>query len=150
MEGRDKKLKERSTWQRGEWTIVGVENGKHNHISYERMNERSVIISAATEETTGIYETAPTTPRFGERSETCNQIKRDGMTSWPYNAHLEEGAGNAEGDDIYETEITLEELMDYIVEDLDLPIWIKRNIQKLLLKVLVEKEGIKVTELSQD
>ena len=31
------------------------------------------------------------------------------------------GAGNSEGDDIYETEITLEELMDYIVEDLDLP-----------------------------
>jgi len=31
------------------------------------------------------------------------------------------GAGNSEGEDIYETEITLEELLDYIAEDLDLP-----------------------------
>lgn len=31
------------------------------------------------------------------------------------------GAGNREGEDIYETEITLEELLDYITEDLDLP-----------------------------
>lgn len=31
------------------------------------------------------------------------------------------GAGNIEGDEIYDTEITLEELLDYIVEDLDLP-----------------------------
>lgn len=31
------------------------------------------------------------------------------------------GAGNNEGEDIYETEITLEELLDYIIEDLDLP-----------------------------
>lgn len=31
------------------------------------------------------------------------------------------GAGNSPGDDIYETEVTLEELMDYIIEDLDLP-----------------------------
>lgn len=31
------------------------------------------------------------------------------------------GAGNQEGDDVYETEITLEELIDYIAEDLDLP-----------------------------
>lgn len=31
------------------------------------------------------------------------------------------GAGNDEGKDIYETEITLDDLLDYIVEDLDLP-----------------------------
>lgn len=31
------------------------------------------------------------------------------------------GAGNSEGDDIYDTEITLDELLDYIAEDLDLP-----------------------------
>lgn len=56
------------------------------------------------------------------------------------------GAGNSEGDDIYETEITLEELMDYIVEDLDLPNLDKRNILKLLVKVQVEKEDIKGME----
>ncbi|MEG1004056.1 sporulation protein YhbH [Clostridium sp.] len=31
------------------------------------------------------------------------------------------GAGNSEGDEVYDTEITLEELLDYIVEDLNLP-----------------------------
>ena len=32
-----------------------------------------------------------------------------------------DGAGNAEGDEIYETEITLEDLVQYLFEDLDLP-----------------------------
>ncbi|OPX48648.1 sporulation protein YhbH [Clostridium thermobutyricum] len=49
------------------------------------------------------------------------------------------GAGNSEGDDIYETEITLEELLDYIVEDLDLP-----NLdRKKYSEILVESSGKK-------
>ncbi|MDU3354681.1 sporulation protein YhbH [Clostridium sp.] len=39
----------------------------------------------------------------------------------PQGANGKGGAGNREGEDIYETEITLEELLDYITEDLDLP-----------------------------
>lgn len=35
-------------------------------------------------------------------------------------------AGNAEGEDIYETEITLDELVDYLFEDLKLP-WLDRK-----------------------
>ena len=54
-----------------------------------------------------------------------------------------------EGDDIYETEITLEELMDYIVEDLDLPNLDKKKYSKIIMKVLVEKEDIKGMELIQ-
>ncbi|MGL4874748.1 MAG: sporulation protein YhbH [Clostridium sp.] len=49
------------------------------------------------------------------------------------------GAGNNEGDDIYETEITLEELLEYIVEDLDLP-----NLdRKKYSEILVESAGRK-------
>ncbi|SHJ99552.1 sporulation protein YhbH [Tepidibacter formicigenes] len=33
----------------------------------------------------------------------------------------EEGAGNDEGEDIYETEVTIEELINYLFDDLDLP-----------------------------
>ena len=33
----------------------------------------------------------------------------------------DKGAGNSKGEDIYETEVTLEELLDYIIEDLELP-----------------------------
>ena len=48
-----------------------------------------------------------------------------------------QGAGNQEGDDVYETEITLEELMDYISEDLDLP-----NLdQKKYSEIVTESSG---------
>lgn len=49
------------------------------------------------------------------------------------------GAGNSEGEDVYETEVTLEELLDYIVEDLDLP-----NLdRKKYSEILVESAGRK-------
>ena len=40
------------------------------------------------------------------------------------------GAGNNEGEDVYETEITLDELLDYITEDLNLPNLDRKSIQK--------------------
>lgn len=50
-----------------------------------------------------------------------------------------QGAGNQEGDDVYETEITLEELMDYISEDLNLP-----NLdQKKYSEIITESSGKK-------
>lgn len=50
-----------------------------------------------------------------------------------------QGAGNEEGDDVYETEITLEELMDYISEDLNLP-----NLdQKKYSEIVTETTGKK-------
>lgn len=42
------------------------------------------------------------------------------------------GAGNNEGEDIYETEITLEELLDYITEDLDLPDLDKKKYSEII------------------
>lgn len=49
------------------------------------------------------------------------------------------GAGNSEGDDVYETEITLEELLDYIAEDLNLP-----NLdEKKYLEIINETSGKK-------
>lgn len=51
------------------------------------------------------------------------------------------GAGNAEGDDIYETEITLEELMDYIVEDLDLPNLDKKKYSEVITESTSRKRG---------
>ncbi len=50
-----------------------------------------------------------------------------------------QGAGNDEGDDVYETEITLEELMDYISEDLNLP-----NLdQKKYSEIITDSSGRK-------
>ncbi|MGL4740303.1 MAG: sporulation protein YhbH [Sarcina sp.] len=47
------------------------------------------------------------------------------------------GPGNEEGKDIYETEITLDDLLDYIVEDLDLP-----NLdRKKYSEIIVESRG---------
>lgn len=42
-----------------------------------------------------------------------------------------QGPGNAPGDDIYETEITLEELINYLFEDLDLPFMERKSLAKL-------------------
>ena len=52
------------------------------------------------------------------------------------------GAGNSAGDDIYETEITLEELMDYIVEDLDLPNLDKKKYSEIITESASRKKRI--------
>ena len=51
------------------------------------------------------------------------------------------GAGQGEGDDIYETEITLEELLDYIVEDLDLPNLDKKKFSEVVSESASRKRG---------
>ncbi|MCC5911808.1 MAG: sporulation protein YhbH [Clostridiaceae bacterium] len=42
-----------------------------------------------------------------------------------------EQAGNEEGEDIYETEVTIEELMNYVFEDLDLPFLQRKKFNQL-------------------
>ncbi len=42
------------------------------------------------------------------------------------------GAGDAEGEDIYETEITIEEIMEYIFEDLNLPNLNKKKFSEII------------------
>lgn len=51
------------------------------------------------------------------------------------------GAGNSQGDDIYETEITLEELMDYIIEDLDLPNLDRKKFSEIMSESASRKRG---------
>jgi sporulation protein YhbH len=51
------------------------------------------------------------------------------------------GAGNNEGEDIYETEITLEELMDYIIEDLYLPNLDEKKYSDIVLESSGKKQG---------
>lgn len=51
------------------------------------------------------------------------------------------GAGNDEGDDIYETEITLEELMDYISEDLNLPNLDQKKYSEIITETTGKRRG---------
>ncbi|ATD55823.1 sporulation protein YhbH [Clostridium chauvoei] len=52
-----------------------------------------------------------------------------------------QGAGNSRGEDIYDTEITLEELMDYIIEDLDLPNLDKKKYSDIITESAGRKRG---------
>jgi len=54
-----------------------------------------------------------------------------------------QGAGNEEGDDVYETEITLEELMDYISEDLNLPNLDEKKYSEIITDASGKKRGYK-------
>ena len=51
------------------------------------------------------------------------------------------GAGNNEGEDVYETEITLEELMDYIIEDLYLPNLDRKKYSEITIESSGKKQG---------
>lgn len=51
------------------------------------------------------------------------------------------GAGNSPGEDVYETEITLDELMDYIVEDLELPNLDKKKYSEIVTESAARKRG---------
>lgn len=54
----------------------------------------------------------------------------------------EDGAGSAEGEEIYETEITLEELADYLFEDLRLPFMEKKKFSLLQTETSNKRWGI--------
>lgn len=53
------------------------------------------------------------------------------------------GAGNKEGEDIYETEITLDELLDYIIEDLNLPNLDRKKYSEIITDSSSKKRGYK-------
>ncbi len=52
-------------------------------------------------------------------------------------------AGNKEGEDIYETEITIEDLVNYLFEDLDLPFMERKKLSKLETESTFKKSGYK-------
>jgi sporulation protein YhbH len=50
-------------------------------------------------------------------------------------------AGNNEGDEVYETEITLEELLEYIMEDLELPFIQRKKYSEIITKSSNRRRG---------
>lgn len=54
-----------------------------------------------------------------------------------------QGAGNDEGEDIYETEVTVEEIVNYIFEDLDLPNLDKKKMSEVLSENAKKRSGYK-------
>lgn len=50
-------------------------------------------------------------------------------------------AGNAEGEDIYETEVTIEELVNYLFDDLDLPYMERKKLSQLETEAVFKKSG---------
>lgn len=53
------------------------------------------------------------------------------------------GAGNTKGEDVYETEITMEELMEYIIEDLELPNLDKKKFSEIVIESSGKRKGYK-------
>jgi sporulation protein YhbH len=51
------------------------------------------------------------------------------------------GAGNEEGDDVYETEITIEDIMEYVFQDLNLPNLTKKRFSEILSEGSKKKCG---------
>ena len=52
-----------------------------------------------------------------------------------------QGAGNEEGEDIYETEITIEDVLNYLMEDLALPYMSKSRFSEILTENSKKKSG---------
>jgi sporulation protein YhbH len=52
-----------------------------------------------------------------------------------------QGAGSEEGEDIYETELTIEEIIDYLFEDLDLPNLDKKKYSEIISEHSRKKSG---------
>ena len=57
------------------------------------------------------------------------------------NDEFSKGAGNSRGEDIYETEVTLEDLLDCIVEDLQLPNLDRKKYSEIIVESRGKKRG---------
>lgn len=53
----------------------------------------------------------------------------------------QKGAGNEEGEEIYETEITIEDILNYLIDDLELPNLDKKKVSELLIESSRKKSG---------
>lgn len=71
-----------------------------------------------------------------------NEKKGDKVGSTQQQGQQGKGnAGNQEGTDIYETEVTLEELLDYIVEDLNLPNLDRKKYSEIIIDSAGRRRG---------
>ena len=77
----------------------------------------------------------------GVVSGTGEEKKGDKISEEKSKGSGNKGAGNKEGDDIYETEITLEELLDYIIEDLHLPNLDRKKYSEIITESSRKRKG---------
>lgn len=77
----------------------------------------------------------------GVSTGTGNEKRGDKVGKKQAKGEGNDGAGNAEGDEIYETEVTLEELLDYIVEDLNLPNLDRKKYSEIIVESSGKKKG---------
>lgn len=73
----------------------------------------------------------------GDGSEQRGDVFRQGDSP----AKGKNGAGNEAGEDIYETEITLEELIKYLFEDLNLPFMTKKKLSEIETQTRQKRSG---------
>ncbi|SHE35277.1 sporulation protein YhbH [Clostridium fallax] len=72
---------------------------------------------------------------------TGDEKRDDRLIDGSYKEIAKGKAGNKEGEDIYETEITLEELLEYIVDELNLPNLDKKKFSDILVESTSRKRG---------
>ncbi|WP_300261904.1 YeaH/YhbH family protein [Clostridium sp.] len=77
----------------------------------------------------------------GVTAGTGEEKRGDRISSAKRKAIGNNKVGNQEGKDIYETEITLEKLMDYIVQNLDLPNLDRKKYSEIIVESTAKKRG---------
>jgi sporulation protein YhbH len=70
-----------------------------------------------------------------ERGQVIGQDKPDSSNAG------QQRAGNEEGEEVYETEITVEDILSYLMEDLELPNLDKKKVSELLVESNRKKSG---------
>ncbi|KPU46107.1 hypothetical protein OXPF_02170 [Oxobacter pfennigii] len=70
-----------------------------------------------------------------------NQKRGDKIGQDSEKGRGKDGPGNEEGEDIYETEITLEDLINYLIEDLELPLMDKKKFSEIISSNSKKRSG---------
>jgi sporulation protein YhbH len=123
----DKSIKENLGDILSEESIIGEEKNKKFKIPIRGIKEYQFVYGKNTN---------------GVATGTGEERRGDKIASGkPKNGDGNQGAGNNEGEDIYETEITLEELLEYITEDLDLPNLDRKKYSEILTESCGKKQG---------
>lgn len=77
----------------------------------------------------------------GVGSGSGNEKRGDKLGEEAQKGAQEQGAGNQEGEDIYETEVTLEEIINYLFEDLELPDLDRRKLSEIDSESVFRRSG---------
>ena len=123
----EKSIKENLGDILSEESIVGESENKKYKIPIREIKEYRFIFSR---ENSGVA-TGDGTEKRGEKIGSASDSE----------SKENNGAGNGEGQDIYETEITLEELLECIVEELHLPNLDRKKYSEILVESRGKKRG---------